>query len=223
MLPRRTAGIFSTCAIRRMNSRWGRASAEPASACSRWAPTPRSARCTPRSRWRPNGAGAASPCTFRATGQTGIFVAGRGVSVDAVVADFISGATEWLTPANDPDHWDLVEGQGSLFHPSYAGVTLGLIHGAQPDAIVVCHEPTRTHMRGLPGWPLPELGACIEANLQAARLTNPEVVCAGICVNTEALGDAEAQEVLAELGKAHGLPCVDPIRTGAGPIANRVI
>ena len=163
------------------------------------------------------------PCTFRATGQTGIFVAGEGVSVDAVVADFISGATEWLAPANDPDHWDLIEGQGSLFHPSYAGVTLGLIHGAQPDAIVVCHEPTRTHMRGLPAWPLPALDACIEANLQAARLTNPDVVCAGLCINTEALGEAEAEAVLAELGEAHGLPCVDPIRTGVGPIADRIL
>ena len=81
---------------------------------------------------------------FRATGQTGVFISGRGVSVDAVVADFIAGAAEWLTPANDPGHWDVVEGQGSLFHPSFAGVTLGLLHGAQPDAFVVCHEPTRT-------------------------------------------------------------------------------
>ena len=162
-------------------------------------------------------------CTFRATGQTGIFIAGEGVSVDAVVADFISGATEWLAPENDPDHWDLIEGQGSLHHPSYAGVTLGLIHGAQPDAIVVCHEPTRTHMRGLPEWPLPALGACIEANLQAARLTNPDVVCAGLCINTQALGQAEAEALLDELGKAHGLPCVDPIRTGVGPIADRLV
>ena len=162
-------------------------------------------------------------CTFRATGQTGIFIAGEGVSVDAVVADFISGATEWLTPENDPDHWDLIEGQGSLSHPSYAGVTLGLIHGAQPDAIVVCHEPTRTNMRGLPDWPLPELGACIEANLQAARLTNPDVVCAGLSINTQALGQAEAEALLDELGKSHGLPCVDPIRTGVGAIADRLL
>ena len=162
-------------------------------------------------------------CSFRATGQTGIFIAGEGVSVDAVVADFISGATEWLTPENDPDHWDLIEGQGSLFHPSYAGVTLGLIHGAQPDAIVVCHEPTRSNMRGLPDWPLPELGACIEANLQAARLTNPDVVCAGLSINTQALGQAEAEALLDELGKAHGLPCVDPIRTGVGAIADRLL
>src|SRR5258706_78481 len=99
---------------------------------------------------------------FRATGQTGIFIAGEGVSIDAVVADFISGAVEWLAPANDADHWDLIEGQGSLFHPSYAGVSLGLIHGAQPDVLVLCHEPTRKHMRGLPHYPLPDLQACIE-------------------------------------------------------------
>ena len=162
-------------------------------------------------------------CTFRATGQTGIFIAGDGVSVDAVVADFISGATEWLTPGNGPEHWDLIEGQGSLFHPSYAGVTLGLIHGAQPDAIVVCHEPTRTNMRGLPDWPLPALGACIAANLQAARLTNPAVVCAGLSINTQALGDAEAARLLEELGRTHGLPCVDPIRTGVSAIADRLL
>ena len=162
-------------------------------------------------------------CSFRATGQTGIFIAGDGVSVDAVVADFISGATEWLTPENDLEHWDLIEGQGSLFHPSYAGVTLGLIHGAQPDAIVVCHEPTRTNMRGLPGWPMPDLGSCIEANLQAARLTNPAVVCAGLSINTQALGAAEAETLLEELGTTHGLPCIDPLRTGVGAIADRLL
>lgn len=162
-------------------------------------------------------------CTFRATGQTGIFVAGEGVSVDAVVADFISGAVEWLAPANDPDHWDLIEGQGSLFHPSFAGVTLGLIHGAQPDAIVVCHEPTRAHMRGLPGWPLPEIGPCITANLEAARLTNPDVVCAGLSIDTHGLAEADAGVLLAELAEAHSLPCVDPMRTGVGPIADRLV
>ncbi|MGE4562826.1 MAG: N-acetyltransferase DgcN, partial [Rhodospirillales bacterium] len=125
--------------------------------------------------------------TFRATGQTGIFIVGEGVSVDAVVADFISGATEWLCPENDADHWDVIEGQGSLFHASYAGVSMGLLHGAQADTLIMCHEPTRTHMRGLPDYPLPDLGACIRANEEAARLTNPDAVCVGIAVNTHAL------------------------------------
>jgi len=156
--------------------------------------------------------------SFRATGQTGIFIAGDGVSVDAVVADFISGATEWLTPANDPDHWDLVEGQGSLFHASYAGVSLGLLHGAQPDALVLCHEPTRTHMRGLPEYPIPGLKACLEANEQAARLTNPKARCIGAAINTKDLPADEVAGYLKGVEDELGLPCVDPVATGVGPL-----
>jgi uncharacterized NAD-dependent epimerase/dehydratase family protein len=157
---------------------------------------------------------------FRATGQTGIFIAGEGVSIDAVVSDFVSGAVEWLSPANDGDHWDLVEGQGSLFHASYAGVSLGLLHGAQPDALVLCHEPTRKHMRGLPHYPLPDLQRCIEANLEAARLTNPAVRCIAASINTGNLGEAEAHELLAETSRRLGMPAVDPFRTGVGPIVD---
>lgn len=157
---------------------------------------------------------------FRATGQTGILIAGEGVSVDAVVADFISGAVEWLTPANDPDHWDVIEGQGSLFHASYAGVSLGLLHGAQPDVLVMCHEPTRRHMRGLPGFPLPSLDECIAANLAAARLTNPAARCAGIAVNTSAQDPAAARAELAATAERCGLPAVDPLRTGVGAIVD---
>ncbi len=157
---------------------------------------------------------------FRATGQTGILIAGSGVSVDAVVADFISGAAEWLSPANDDDHWDLVEGQGSLFHASFAGVSLGLLHGAQPDALVLCHEPTRRHMRGLPDYPLPSLEACIEANLAAARLTNPAAAFVGIAVNTSQMADATAATFLAETEERLGLPTVDPVRDGVGRIVD---
>ena len=95
--------------------------------------------------------------TFRATGQTGILIAGDGVPLDAVVADFMAGAVETLTPNNDDDHWDHIEGQGSLFHVSYSGVTMALIHGGQPDALILSHEPTRPHMRGLPDYTLPSL------------------------------------------------------------------
>src|SRR5207237_8137493 len=133
---------------------------------------------------------------FRAPGQTGIFIAGDGVSMGAVVSDCVSGAVEWLSPANDPDHWDLIEGQGSLFHASYAGVTLALIHGAQPDALVMCHEPTRKHMRGLPSYRLPDLRLCIERNVEAAQLTNPAARCAGVSVNTAALDAASARDYL---------------------------
>jgi len=155
---------------------------------------------------------------FRATGQTGILIAGEGVSVDAVVADFISGATEWLTPANDPDHWDIVEGQGSLFHASFAGVSLGLLHGAQPDALVLCHEPTRAHMRGLPNFPLPGLRDCLDRNLEAARLTNPEVRATGLAVNTSGLNAVDARAYLQAAAEALDLPAVDPVRDGVGPL-----
>ena len=159
---------------------------------------------------------------FRATGQTGIFIAGAGVSIDAVVADFISGAVEWLAPANDPDHWDLVEGQGSLFHASYAGVSLGLLHGAQPDLLVMCHEPGRPHMRGLPHYRLPDLGECIEANLRAARLTNPDVRLLGFALNTSALDAAAAKGALREVEARFGLPAVDPLRTGVAPLVDAI-
>lgn len=159
---------------------------------------------------------------FRATGQTGILIAGAGVSIDAVVADFISGASESLSPANDADHWDLVEGQGSLFHASFAGVSLGLLHGSQPDVIVMCHEPTREHMRGLPDYALPDIRTCIETNLAAARLTNPEVVCAGLSVNTSRLDPEAAKACLAELEDKIGLPAVDPMRDGVGRLVDKI-
>ena len=159
---------------------------------------------------------------FRATGQTGILIAGEGVSIDAVVSDFVSGAVEWLAPANADDHWDLIEGQGSLFHASYAGVSLGLLHGAQAQALVMCHEPTRTHMRGLPHYPLPSLRDCIEANLRAARLTYPEVACVGVSINTAALDASAADSVLKQTADAFGLPCVDPVRTGVAAIVDRL-
>lgn len=159
---------------------------------------------------------------FRATGQTGIFIAGSGVSIDAVVADFISGAVEWLSPANDDDHWDLIEGQGSLFHASYAGVSLGLLHGAQADALVMCHEPTRPHMRGLPDYRLPDLASCIAANEAAARLTNPNARVVGISINTSGLDPAAADAFLAKTEREFGLPTVDPFRTGVGAIVERM-
>ncbi|AUG52506.1 N-acetyltransferase DgcN [Thalassospira marina] len=160
--------------------------------------------------------------TFRATGQTGIFIAGEGISVDAVISDFISGAVETIAPANDPDHWDVVEGQGSLFHASYAGVSMGLLHGAQADAIVVCHEPTRTHMRGLPGYSLPDLKTTLEVNLMHARLTNPDCVVAGFAINTKALDDAAATKLMADIAEEFGLPCVDPVRNGVAPIVDKL-
>jgi uncharacterized NAD-dependent epimerase/dehydratase family protein len=158
---------------------------------------------------------------FCATGQTGVLIAGRGIAIDAVVADFISGAVEWIAPAAAEDHWQIIEGQGSLFHPSFAGVTLGLLHGAQPDAFVVCHEPTRQTMRGVK-HPLPSIAAVIDTTIALGRLTNPDIRPVGIAINTSALGAEAAERCLAEAAAAHGLPAVDPIRTGVGPIVDRI-
>lgn len=159
---------------------------------------------------------------FRATGQTGIFIAGRGIAIDAVVADFISGAAEWLTPANTPDHWDVVEGQGSLFHPSFAGVSLGLLHGSQPDAFVVCHEPTRQTMRNV-DTPLPTIQAVIEMTVASGRLTNPDIRCAGLAINTARLDEAEAYALLRDTEDQFGLPAGDPMRGGLGRIVDFMI
>ena len=156
--------------------------------------------------------------SFRATGQTGILISGSGVSIDAVVADFIAGAVETIAPANDADHWDVIEGQGSLFHASFSGVTAGLIHGSQADALVLCHEPTRAHMRGLPTYPLPDLKTCMELNLTMARITNPDVKFVGISVNTSQLSEAEATKYLAEVEAEFNLPAVDPFREGVSRI-----
>ncbi|GAL11005.1 EBNA-1 nuclear protein [Vibrio astriarenae] len=159
---------------------------------------------------------------FRATGQTGILITGTGVSVDCVVADFIAGAIEEISPANSPEHWDVIEGQGSLFHASFAGVTMGLIHGSQPDAIVLCHEPTRKHMRGLPTYLLPDIQTCIDANLTAAKLTNPNAQCVGISVNTSAMDEAEAMSYMDMLETELNLPVVDPFRQGVSRLVKQL-
>jgi uncharacterized NAD-dependent epimerase/dehydratase family protein len=157
---------------------------------------------------------------FRATGQTGILIAGQGVSVDAVVSDFVAGASEGLSPANEADHWDVIEGQGSLFHPSYAAVTLGLVHGSQPDAMVLCHEAGRTQIQNIEGYPIPELGTCMEIYTSAARLTNPAATFVGICINTSALDEETALKYVRETGQAQRLPCCDPVRHGVGAIVD---
>jgi uncharacterized NAD-dependent epimerase/dehydratase family protein len=158
--------------------------------------------------------------TFRATGQTGILITGSGVPLDAVIADFMAGSVEWLTPDNDADHWDLVEGQGSLFHPSYSGVTLALIHGGQADALVLCHEPTRTHMRGLPHYQLPSLETLRDTALDMARVVNPDVKVTGISINTSGMSADEAKTYLADVEQRMGLPTVDPFRDGAARLVD---
>lgn len=158
--------------------------------------------------------------TFRPTGQTGILITGGGVPLDAVIADFMAGAVEYLTPDNDPDHWDHIEGQGSLFHVSYSGVTMALIHGGQPDALILAHEPTRTHMRGLPDYDLPSLETLRDTALPIARVANPGCQIVGISVNSQHLSEEDALAYMAEVEARMGLPTVDPYRLGAGRLVD---
>ena len=158
--------------------------------------------------------------TFRATGQTGILITGDGVPLDAVIADFMAGSIEWLTPDNDEDHWDMIEGQGSLFHVSYSGVTMALVHGGQPDALILCHEPTRAHMRGLPEYQQPSLEELRDVALTLAKVGNPACQVVGISVNTQHMGEDEAKSYLAGLEESMGLPATDPYRFGAGKLVD---
>lgn len=158
--------------------------------------------------------------TFRPTGQTGILITGGGVPLDAVIADFMAGSVEYLTPDNDADHWDHIEGQGSLFHVSYSGVTMALIHGGQPDALILAHEPTRTHMRGLPDYDLPSLEALRDTALTLARIANPACQVVGVSINTQHLPEDEALAYMAEVEKRMGLPTVDTYRQGAARLVD---
>ncbi len=158
--------------------------------------------------------------TFRATGQTGILITGNGVPLDAVIADFMAGSVEYLTPDNDDDHWDHIEGQGSLFHVSYSGVTMALIHGGQPDALILAHEPTRVHMRGLPEYQQPTLHELRDTALTLAKVANPACQVVGVSVNTQHMSDDDAKAYLAEIEADMGLPATDPFRYGAGKLVN---
>jgi uncharacterized NAD-dependent epimerase/dehydratase family protein len=158
---------------------------------------------------------------FRATGQTGILIAGAGIPMDAVVADFAAGAAEMLTPDAAAAHWDVIEGQGSLLHPAYGGVSLALLHGSQPDVVVVCHQPGRTAVLGYPGYLLPSIEDIISTTLLLGRRTNPAIRCGGVCMNTGEMAPADAEALMeAEAARLH-LPVADPIR--GGPRFDRLV
>lgn len=152
---------------------------------------------------------------FRATGQTGIMIAGGGIPMDAVISDFEAGAAEMLSPDATDDHWDIVEGQGSLFHPSYAAVSMGLLHGSQPDVFVVCHDPARTGVLGLEGFELPTIQEVIDLTILLGSRTNPAIRCGGVAFNTSGYSAEEAEAIMAAESERLGLPVADPIRGGA--------
>lgn len=160
--------------------------------------------------------------TFRATGQTGIMIAGRGLPIDAVVSDFVTGAAEVLSPDAPPQHWDVIEGQGALFHPGYLQVTVGLLVGSQPDAFVVCHDPLRTHVASWPDFPLPGVPAVIERTVLLGRLTNPGIRCVGVSLNTSRIPPGERAALLARHAEESGVPCVDPLIDGTAAIVEEI-
>ena len=152
---------------------------------------------------------------FRASGQTGILIAGGGIPMDAVVSDFAAGAAEMLSPDAAEDHWDVIEGQGSLFHPAYAGVSLALLHGSQPHVVVICHQPGRERVLGHPGFALPSIEDTIALALQLGRRTQPAIRCAGVSLNTSHMDEAAAHSLCAAESKRLGCTVADPIRGGA--------
>ncbi len=155
---------------------------------------------------------------YRATGQTGIIIAGSGIPIDSVISDFVSGAAEVLSPEASADHWDIIEGQGSLIHPGYAGVTLGLLHGSQPDEIVLCHDTRHKWIEDGLKVKIPPLLEVIELHLVMGRLTNPEIRCSGISLNTQSMTDKERSDALARVRDDTGLIVFDPVATGAGEL-----
>ncbi|PQA86582.1 DUF1611 domain-containing protein [Marinicaulis flavus] len=162
---------------------------------------------------------------FRATGQTGIMIAGSGIAIDSVVADFLSGAAEMLSPSAPANHWDVIEGQGSLFHPSFAGVSLGLLHGSQPDALVLCHDPTREFLLGMESpqrFSLVPPRENIELCLALARRVNKNARFVGVSLNTSSLSESERAKLYDQYAEETGLPVADPIRDGVGPFIDRL-
>ncbi|BCT92064.1 hypothetical protein LYSHEL_10880 [Lysobacter helvus] len=152
--------------------------------------------------------------TFRATGQTGILIAGGGIPMDAVVADFAAGAAELLTPDADPTHWDVIEGQGSLLHPAYAGVSLALLHGSQPDVFVVCHEPGRDRVLGHPDFAVPDVLDVIDLTIRLGSRTSPHIRCAGVSLNTAKMDTGAALRLFDRESERLGMPVGDPMRGG---------
>lgn len=159
---------------------------------------------------------------FAASGQTGIMITGRGIPVDRVVADFIGGATERLVLENAAG-MDvlLLEGQGSLLHPGYAGVTVGMIAGALPRGTILCHQPTRTVVRNytIPIPPLPDLVGIYGRAIDGIK-TIPVL---GIALNTFDLDEGGALRAIEEAESATGLPAADPVRFGAGVLVDVIL
>jgi uncharacterized NAD-dependent epimerase/dehydratase family protein len=156
---------------------------------------------------------------FLATGQTGIMIAGEGVPVDCVVADFVNGATEVMVKQNEQHDFLLIEGQGSISHPAYSAVTLGLLHGCAPDGLVFCYEAGRTKVKGFNNIDIPLMTAQIQACEMNANFRNP-CKTIGIAINTGRMTQQEAYAEIARTEQSYGLPTCDVYRNGADKLVN---
>ena len=161
-------------------------------------------------------------CDFRASGQTGIMIAGQGIPIDAVVCDFLVGAAELLSPDAPIDHWDIIEGQGGIFHPAYAPVSIGLLQGSQADAFVLCGEAGRTHFEGWPSVRLPAFQQVIDRTVALGQQTNPRIRCVGFSINTSRLNDRQRIDYLRHVEDTYALPAVDPLKTGVDAIVEKI-
>lgn len=163
---------------------------------------------------------------FRATGQTGIMIAGAGIPIDSVVSDFVSGAAEMLSPPAPEDHWDIIEGQGSLSHPSFAGVSLGLLHGAQPDALILCHDPSRKFLLGTEEagrFDILPLNVSIQQCVELARRVNKNARFVGVSINTSGMAAEERLRLYEQYARDTGLPVTDPLRDGVSAIVDNLL
>jgi uncharacterized NAD-dependent epimerase/dehydratase family protein len=165
---------------------------------------------------------------FVATGQTGMMIAGSGIAIDAVVADFIAGAAEELVvAASERADLVVVEGQGSLTHPGFSGVTLGLLHGSAPDALILVHDASRPHVKGFPGLPLRPLAASVRLHEEAAGWSRPpdapRVHVVAVALNTFELDAADARRAIADAARETGLPATDAVRFGASALADAIV
>lgn len=168
-----------------------------------------------------------APAEFVATGQTGIMIAGSGVSVDAVVADFIAGAAEeMVVAAAERADYVVVEGQGSLAHPGFSGVTLGLLHGSAPDVMILVHDPTRSHLKGFPELPLRPLREYVRLYEEAASWSRPPgaetVPVVAVAFNTYGMEEPAAREAVAAASRDTGLPATDAVRFGSAPLVDAI-
>lgn len=162
--------------------------------------------------------------TFRATGQTGILIAGSGIAIDNLVSDDCFSGVELLSPNGKETHWDVIEGQSAFFHPWGWGLAITMVVGSQPDVMVLCHNPARNKLAHLPHFPIKDIPEFIAEYEKVAKVTNPKAKVEAISLNTSEFKDKkEALELIKTYEKKYKLPCFDPLFTDVSPFIDILI